>query len=174
MRQATGALVLAVTVCLSTTPVHGDDSQAQAIIDKAVEALGGQERLSKAEVATWKSKGRITIEGNDNEVSTETTVQGLDHFHSVFEGDFGGNKVKGESVLSGEKGWRKLGDQTTKMSSEQIKNEKHIISLMMIPTTLLPLRRKDFKVETAGNETVAGKPAATRCFRAAPNERTAF
>ena len=77
-----------------------------------------QEKLSKAEAATWKAKAKITIEGNDSEVITEATVQGLDHFHSVFEGDLGGNKVKGESVLSGEKGWRKVGGQILELEPD--------------------------------------------------------
>ncbi|MGO9599896.1 MAG: hypothetical protein ACLP7Q_18050 [Isosphaeraceae bacterium] len=160
MRRATGSLFLAATVSLAAMPVRGDEAQAKAILDKAIKALGGQEKLSKAEAATWKAKAKITIEGNDSEVSTEATVQGLDHFHSVFEGDLGGNKVKGESVLSGEKGWRKVGGQILEMEPEQIKNEKRMVSLMVIPATILPLQKKEFKVETAVDETVAGKPAA--------------
>jgi hypothetical protein len=160
MRRITGALVLAAAVCLSASPVRGHEAQAEAILDKAIKALGGEERLSKAQAATWKARGKITIEGHDNEVNTEATVQGLDRFHSVFEGEFGGNKVKGESVLSGEKGWRKFGDQVVEMDSEQVKNEKRTVFFMVIPATILPLQKKDFKVEAVGDQTFAGKPAA--------------
>jgi hypothetical protein len=153
-------MFLAAAVCITVTPVRGDEAQAMAILDKAIKALGGQEKLSKAQAATWKAKGKITLEGTDNEVSTQATVQGLDHFHSVYEGEFGGSKVQGESVVSGEKGWRRFGGQIIEMDPGQVKDEKRTISLMVISTTLLPLQKKDFKVETASDETIAGKPAA--------------
>src|SRR5436309_8368867 len=35
-----------------------------AVVDKAIQAMGGEEKLSKAEAVTWKARGQITF--NDN------------------------------------------------------------------------------------------------------------
>ena len=153
-------MLLAAAVSLAGAPSRADEAQVNQILDKAIKALGGEEKLSKAEAFTWKSKGKITIEGNQNEVSTEATVQGLDHFQSIFEGEFNGNKVKGLAILNGDKGWRKFGDQNMDMDPDAIKNEKRTVYLMVVPVTIVPLKSKGFKVETAADESVKGKSAA--------------
>jgi hypothetical protein len=161
MKRSHGAMLLAAAVSLAGAPIRADESQVKQVLDKAIQALGGEEKLSKAHALNWKSKGKITIEGNENEISTEATVQGSDHFRSVFDGEFNGNKFQGVSVLNGDKGWRKFGGQILVMDPDALKNEKRTVYLMLIPSTIMPLKSKDFKVETAADETIKGKPAAT-------------
>jgi outer membrane lipoprotein-sorting protein len=160
MKRSHVALLLAAAVSLVTAPIRADEAQVKQILDKAIQALGGEEKLSKAEAFTWKSKVKLTIEGNQNEMSTEGTAQGPDHFRSIFEGEFNGNKVKGLAVLNGDKGWRKVGDQNMDMDPDAVKNEKRAVYLMVVPATIVPLKSKAFKVETAPDEAVKGKPAA--------------
>ena len=64
------------------------------------------------------------------------------------------------AVLNGEKGWRKFGDQNMDMDADAIKNEKRTVYLMVVPATIVPLKSKGFKVESAPDESVKGKPAA--------------
>jgi hypothetical protein len=154
------AALLAAAVSLMGTPSRAGEAQVNQVLDKAIKALGGEEKLSKATALIWKSKGKITIEGNQNEFSTEATVQGLDHYRPVFDGEFNGNKVKGHAVLNGEKGWRKFGDQSMDLDPDAVKNEKRTVYLMVVPATIVPLKSKGFKVESATDETVKGKPAA--------------
>ncbi len=136
-----------------------DDKDVQAILDKAIKAMGGEEKLSKIKAATWKTKGTITFNGSDNEFSGTATVQGLDHFRSTFEGEFGGNKVEGVTVLAKDKGWRKFGDNQMEMDENAVANEKRTVYLQMVPMTLVPLKGKAFKVQAAGEKKVDGKDA---------------
>src|SRR4029077_14275002 len=106
----------------------------------------------------WKSKGKITFGGNDNSFTAVSTVQGFDHFRGEFEGDFGGNTIKGVTVLSGDKGWRKFGDMKMELDKDGVANEKRNLYLQVIPFRLDRLKGKDFKVEAAGEDKVAGKP----------------
>ncbi len=154
------AALLAAAVSLMGTPSRAGEAQVNQVLDKAIKALGGEEKLSKATALTWKSKGKITLGGNQNEFISEATVQGLDHYRSAFEGEFNGNQVKGHAVLNGEKGWRKFGDQSMDMDPDAVKNEKRTVYLMVVPATIVPLKSKGFKVESAPDETVKGKPAA--------------
>src|ERR1700687_720216 len=101
---------LAATLLIGIHARAADDPDPKAVLDKAIKALGGEDKLSKVKAATSKANGKITFGGNDNEFTTTSTFQGLDHVHQTFEGDFGGNKVKGVMVLDGDKGWRQFGD----------------------------------------------------------------
>jgi hypothetical protein len=160
MRQFIGAIFLTVLVAGPGGPARAEDANdAKAILDKAIKALGGEEKLSTVHAASWKSKGKITFGGMDSDFTMEVTVQGLDHLRQVFEGEFGGNKVKGILVLKGDKGWRKFGDQGMELDKDGLANEKRNLYLTVCAALPLPLGGKQFKVETAGEEKVGDKPA---------------
>src|SRR5271155_1608457 len=83
-------------------PTRADDLLPNAILDKAIKALGGEEKLKKAEAITWKAKGTITFNDNDNDIKVQSTFQGLDHHRREVEGEFGGEPRKFIVVLSGD------------------------------------------------------------------------
>jgi hypothetical protein len=142
-------------------PVRAADAtDANAILDKAVQALGGAEKLGKVKAASWTAKGTITFMGNDNPFTSRAVVQGLDHNRQEFEGEFGGNPVKGVTVLAGEKGWRNSGDTHSELDQEGLANEKRTAYLALIPIMILPLKGQEFKVEAIADADVGGKPAA--------------
>ena len=136
---------------------RGDDA-ATAIIDKGIAALGGEAKLAKATSLKWSAKGKLIIDGSDNDFSIRYAVQGLDRSRSDFEGEFNGNEIKGSTVLAGSKGWRSF-NETTPLDDDAIQNEKRNVYLQVAPITLLPLKGKGFKLEAAGEEKVADKPA---------------
>src|SRR5258708_7567273 len=133
MKWFLGAVLTTVLAAGFGGPVRADDQDTKAILDKAIKALGGEEKLSKVVAMTWKSKGTISINGNENEISTRVSLQGLDHIRSEFEGTFNGNPVKGVIVLNGDKGWRKFGDNGMRMEDSGVANEKRSIYLQLIP-----------------------------------------
>lgn len=159
MKRFLGAVLAVFFVSSLISPIRADDKDPKAVLDKAIKALGGEDKLKKAEAVAWKAKGTITFNDNDNEIKTQATVQGLDHYRGEFEGDFNGNTVKGVTVLNGDKGWRKFGDNSMEMDAEAIANTKRIVYLQVIPTTLVALTGKGFKLEAAGEEKVGDKPA---------------
>lgn len=159
MKQFLGALLAIVLVAPAGRLARADDKDPKAILDKAIQALGGEEKLKKTENVTWKSKGTLTLNGNDNPISVKGTVQGLDHYRAEVEGEFGGNEVKGVVVLNGNKGWRNFGEKM-EMGEDGVANEKRSLYLQVIPFRILPLKDKGFKVEAAGEAKVGDKPAA--------------
>lgn len=136
-----------------------DASATDAIIDKAIKALGGEEKLGKLKIITWKSKNKITFNGMDNEGTGTTTIQGLDHFRQEFEGEFGGNKVKFVTILSGDKGSRKFGENATEMDKATVASQKRTTYMTVIPISMLSLKDKEFKKESIAEEKVGDKPA---------------
>jgi hypothetical protein len=148
-------VIAAVVVSGLVRPARAVENDAKAILDKAIQALGGEEKLKKAEAMTWKGKGTITFNDNEREITFHATVQGLDHYRGEVDSD----EFHGVTVLSGNKGWRKFGDNSRELEEEALANQKRTVYLQVIPATLVALKGDGFKLETAGEEKVGDKPA---------------
>jgi hypothetical protein len=153
MKRLLGALVVAV---LAGAPASADEKEAMAIVDKGIKALGGEEKLQKLDAVSWKSKGKLTFNENESEFTAQATFQGLDRYR----GEFSTDQFQGVFVLSGSKGWGKFGENAMEMDEDSVKREKRqSIYLQLIPVKLLPLKGKEFKLDTAGEEKVDDKAA---------------
>src|SRR5260370_15423713 len=146
MTRFSSAFCLAVLMYGLGSPAGAADDKAKAVIDKAAQALGGEEKLNAAKNFTWKAKGKINIMGNESDFTLEGAAQGLDHYRGQFEGDFGGNKIKGVTVLNGDKGWRKFNDNNMELEKYGVANEKKTLYLLTAPVTLTPLLDQNFNV----------------------------
>ena len=144
-----------LAVILFVVPSRADDKDAKAILDKAINALGGAEKLDKVKAFSWKSKGTITFNDNENEFTGEVTIKGLDQYRR----EFGNDQFSGVVVVDGNKGWRKFGDNSAELEGDGLANEKRAIYLNVIPITLVQLNGNGFKFESAGEEKVGDKPA---------------
>ena len=153
MRQFLGAVLALV---LFAVPARSDEKDATAIIDKAIGALGGAEKLGKVNAFSWKSKGTISFGGNENEFDGKVTIKGIDQIHRESTND----QISVTVVVDGTKGWRKFGDNGGELEGDGLANEKRFAYLYAIPVTLVALKGKGFKCETAGEEKVGDKPAA--------------
>jgi hypothetical protein len=156
MKRFLGVVIATVLLGGPVSPARADERDAQAILDKAIQALGGEEALKKAEAMTWKGKGTITFNDQERQITFHATVQGLDHYRGEIESD----EFHGVTILSGSKGWRKFGDnETRELEDEALANTKRTVYLQVIPVTLVALKGKDFKIEAAGEEKAGDKPA---------------
>jgi hypothetical protein len=153
------AAALVAGLLLSAAGRAGE-KDANAILDKAIKALGGEEKLSKLKAVTWKTKGTITFMGSDNPITSTSIMQGIDHQRQEFEGEFGGNKISGVTVVAGDKGWRKFGDNNMEMDKDALANQKRSGYLTLGPVLILPLKGKGFKSEVIADEKIGGKAAA--------------
>jgi hypothetical protein len=135
-------------------------ASAAAVIDKAAAALGGKDKLAAVKVATWTSKGTITLGGTDAPFTATLTFQGHDRRRVEFETDFGGNAIKGVVVINGEKGWRGLNGTTEELAGNDLVNERRNGWREWTPVDVLVLKSPPFKTESAPDADVNGKPAA--------------
>lgn len=161
MSRFLGAIVATALVLSARCDVLAAGPDAKAVIEKAIAALGGEAKLADLEskAIETKSKGTLTLGGNDGKFSTKVITIGLNRYRQEFEGDFGGNEVKGVTVLDGDKGWRRFMGNTGKLEDEQLANEKRRLYLSVVPAIILPLRGKDFKVESTKEDKVGDKAA---------------
>jgi hypothetical protein len=143
------ALVVILTVSGSA---RADEQAAKAVLDKGIKALGGEERLSKVKAFTLNGKGTIVLEGNDIPFSFQITAKGIEQYRSNYEGEAGGEKFSGATVVDGGKGWRKIGDEIQKLEGESLENEKRNAYLDVAPILLTLLKGKGFKLDLAAEE----------------------
>jgi hypothetical protein len=155
MRRFLGMVVASLLLLVSLGAARADDQDAKSILDKAIKALGGEEKLAKVQAFAWKAKGTVSFNGNDNEFTSETTIKGFDHLKR----EFGNDQFHGVLVVAGDKGWRHFGDNQAELEGDGLAGEKRNIYLQVIPITLVAIKGKGFKYEAAGEEKVGDKPA---------------
>ncbi len=152
MKRILGAAVVAL---FFVVPARADDKDATAIVDKGIGAFGGAEKLGKVNAFSWKAKGTITFNGNENDFTGLVTIKGLDQYRR----ESGNDQFNVVVVVDGAKGWRKFGDNSSELEGDMLANEKRTIYLNVIPITLVALKGKGFKYEAAGEEKVGDKAA---------------
>jgi hypothetical protein len=158
-------IILATSAAFLVSGIGGsarsaDDNEAKTIVDQAIQSIGGEAKLRAAKVILWKTKGKLRFGDNENRYTAQATAAGLDQFRSEFDGEFGGNSVKGVTVLDGNRGWRKFGDNNMPLDSEGVANEKRTVYLQVVPVTLVALKSGDFRLEKAADKKVTGADAA--------------
>jgi hypothetical protein len=155
MKRLFGAAFATALLFVPFVPARAGDGDAKSVLDKAIKALGGEDKLAKAEAFSVKAKGTVVFNGNESDSTMELTVKGLDHLRR----EFGNDQFHAVVVLAGDKGWRRFGDNSSDIEGDGVANEKRFIYLQVIPITLVPLKGKGFKYEAAGEEKVGDKPA---------------
>jgi RNA polymerase sigma factor (sigma-70 family) len=136
-----------------------DENDANTVLDKAIRAIGGEARLRQAKAVWWKARGKSFNDGNEVAFTNETTVQGLDQLRMEWEDEIDGKRFPGVTVLNADKGWRKSGDDLTKLDGDRLANQKRNLYLLVVPVTLVPLKEKAFQIKPAGEVKVDDKPA---------------
>jgi hypothetical protein len=139
------AFIVVLTVSGS---VRGDEQAAKVILDKAIKALGGEERLSKIKAFTLKGKGTVVLDDKYIPFSFQMTAKGIEQYRWTYEGEAGGEKFAGATVIDGAKGWRKLNDDIQKLEGESLDNEKRSAYLEVVPI----LKGEGFKLDLAAEE----------------------
>jgi hypothetical protein len=135
-----------------------DQSEAGAILDRAIKATGGEAALSKVKATRCKAKG-TGYEGDKKvPVSYEWAYEGFDKMRTViFDPD--GKKVQGIEVVNGKEGWAKdTGQQTEELSKEQVESRLETTYVSWVGM-LAPLKGKGFRLAPLGEARVLGREA---------------
>lgn len=130
----------------------GEPPAPRALVEKAIEAIGGHEALEKHKAAMWTEKGTYYGMGEKGLPFTgKYAVQWPDQFRMEIENVF-------TMVINGAKGWVKSGDKTLDMDQKQLDVMifNHKAGYM---ATLLPLKDKAFQLSNAGEAKIYERPA---------------
>jgi len=153
-----GSFVLGLLLAAMAT-VRGD-AQADAIgvIDKAIKAVGSEEKIAKYKAFTMKGKGKINLMGNDIEFTFDAAVQLPKQVRQRSEADFNGMKFERIQIVNGDKGWVCLMGNTEEMSEDQLEAAKDGLYADWV-ATLLPLKDAAFQLAPLAEIKVGDRPA---------------
>src|SRR5713226_10649572 len=100
MRHLLGLSAAGILALVLSLASKADDAdQARAMIDKAIKAIGGEEKLAKFKTHTWKNKGTWYGMGDGVPYTALYAVSWPDKFRFEVEGGFM------TYVIDGDKGW---------------------------------------------------------------------
>jgi hypothetical protein len=112
------AVVLALT---ATTTARADDkADTRAVIAKAIQARGGEEKLAKVKAVNFKGKGKFYGMGEGIDYTGEWNIQPPDKMRVQIGFDVNAMKITFVMVCDGKKGWRKINDDTMDVSEEEL------------------------------------------------------
>lgn len=138
-------LLFALCLCFPARPSQSADGPeaTKAIVDKAIKAHGGEEKLTKSKAATWKAKGRYFSLGQEIPFTGSWALQPPDKARIAVEGELKGRKFRRILVTDGSSGWIKLDDAVEEMNKVTLAEEKERLYASWL-ASLTPLKGKEF------------------------------
>jgi hypothetical protein len=147
-------------------PPRQDETEttALALLDRAIQAMGGADALGKAQIATAKVKAAFNFP-NDRTIPVVFTgsIQGFDRFRLDLE-ILQNNPFPATLIVNGSDDWIKAGTGNPKRL-EALKGIlfdaglKHDLYSLQLAQLLLPMRDKTFKLSATGEIKVGDRPA---------------
>ncbi len=133
--------------------------EPKALVEKAVKAIGGAERLAKAKGYRTKGKGTIEIMGMSLEFTSDAVMDPAGRIKSEVSFEIMGHKISVIQVFDGKKGWMIFMGNVVELEGDQLKELKEEIHNRRVNTLLPLLKDKTFTFATLGETKVNGKPA---------------
>jgi len=162
MRSATLRLLVFLSlICLATrtaAPLRaGDNADPQAIILKAIQAMGGEEKLARYKANV--TKGNCTFYGMGRPIACtgEWYMQPPRQLKAVYQMDMGGKKATRIEVINKDKGWTVMGGKLRALPPEQLAEISEGMDAHYV-RTLLPLKDPAYRLFFLGESEVEGRP----------------
>jgi hypothetical protein len=125
MNHARLAVVTFGFVLAVGAPARADDAKAaRALVDKAIKAQGGADNLAKYKGSVASFKGTFYGMGMELPMTGVITTMGVDKFKADIMVEAGGMKIQIVNVVNGDKGWSKVGANTTEMDKDMLTQAK--------------------------------------------------
>ena len=159
MRMFRLGVYLAGIACLFLTSLRADDTASpKAEIEKAIDAVGGLEKLNKYKAFTAKGTGKLSINGAEISFTFDAANQLPDKARVAIEGDFNGTKFTRIQIRNGDKGWVNTSGSVEEMTADQIaiaKEETYAGNVI----SLAVLNGPGYTLTAIPDAKVEGKPA---------------
>jgi hypothetical protein len=152
------SLTIALGAWLSFTAVGraDDPAQAVAVVDQAIAASCGAEKLAALNAGIWKTSGVFRGQQSRAEFQGELP----DKFRIDSTRVVDGKTVNHSRIISGTKGWVVEDGKVTPMTEEELKSVRESYYHKQLATTLVPLKHKDCKLSFEGIRVLNERPAS--------------
>lgn len=153
--QRVASLALMVGLVAAMAGRTADDREtALRVVQQAIQAHGGEDRLARTKFLVRDAKGVISL-NKDVPFTTKLSIAFPERFRDVIEAD----QLKLTRVLNGDQGWQAGFGATMEMPKEEVadlREELYVLWLM----TLLPLKDSAFELSSLPDAPVEGRPAS--------------
>jgi hypothetical protein len=157
-RMTSLATVASLSLTLAGASRADDQKEMRLVLDKAIKAAGGEEKLGKLAAQTFKVKGKFYGMGEGIDYTGDFAVQLPDKMRFEIAVEVNGMKFSFAQGIDGDKGWVKMQDKAEDAGKDalaELKEELHASQA----ESLLPLKENRFRLEPLGEVKVNGKPA---------------
>jgi hypothetical protein len=156
MRTSLALALLLSLLLLRSGSVGAADGDVAAILDKAIKAHGGAEKLALERAIHIKSKGTFDI-GGGTDFTAESTTQG-GKFRTVVQLSVGGQEVTATVVFDGVKAWEKANGETKEQEGDLLDETRESAYAMRL-RRLAQLRDRSLELSPLGEAKVNDRPA---------------
>lgn len=139
-------------------PARADDAKLHEVVARAIKAHGGADVLTKFKATTSKQKGKFHGLGEALDYTSEESIQLPDRFRVEVHSKVGDQAFTFIQIINGDKGWRKIGDNTEELDKEMLEEAKEQMNSATI-SHLVCLNKKDYKLSSLGEVKVGDAPA---------------
>jgi hypothetical protein len=153
------------TASFEVPSLRADDSiDPKAVVDKAIQALGGEANLKRYKAANSKTRGEFHIKGfgGGGEVKVEFTADvALQPPHQrkvVSKFDISGMMRSTIEAINGDKGWYRERGKIHDMDAGRYKRQREELYTAWL-TLVVPLKDPAFKLTSLGESKVNDRPA---------------
>src|SRR5262245_35230189 len=105
-----GLIPLALALVVGQAPAPDEAARARAVIDKAVQAAGGEAKLARAKSFTQKVAGKFNGPAGTTAFTGEWAVNLPDQVRQTADSETDGMKFHAVKVIAGDKGWLRVND----------------------------------------------------------------
>jgi hypothetical protein len=131
----------------------------KAIVQKAIDAMGGEQTL--AAYKTTVSKGTCTFCGNGRGINCtgEWSEQLPEKLKASYVMDIGGRKMTRVEIITKEAGWTVMAGRLRAASAEHLADAHEGLETLYASTLLFPLKEPGYQLSFAGETKIEGRPA---------------
>jgi hypothetical protein len=149
-------LAPALVAGLFAAPANAADD-AKAIIQKAIDAHGGADKLNKVEAARIKSKGTISIQGMDIELTSEAVYRMPDKIRTDLDLNVMDQKLHITQVIAGDKVTIVSPQGKMQLEGPQLEEGKMGVYMLSVFRLTPLLDDKSFTLKALGDRTANGQ-----------------
>jgi hypothetical protein len=151
--------MMLVLVAIGLVAGRATADDAKTIVEKAIKAHGGEEKLTKFKATKLKAKGTMSLMGADIEFSVEATTQLPDQFREEVKLEVMGQSFSIVQVYDGKKGWASNPMGTMELDGAQLDELKEQAYGNYVESLVPLLKDKQFELKLIGEEKIDEKPA---------------
>jgi hypothetical protein len=154
------SLALGLVLTSAGASCAQDQAEINALIDRAIKAMGGPEKVATLQASSWKGKADHQVGDKTAQLLYEGSVQAWDKYRVDAEISAGRQSRKLLIILNGGKGWQKENDgPAVKVPSELLAFSKHALYAIRTSQWLSGLKNKAFQIAPLGEARIGDKQA---------------